>query len=691
MIRYILFFSFASIYLSAFAQVSDSVNTEINLREVMITATRTWRQVDDLPVQTTLISQNRIQEYPLLNIDDILKTSANVFVNRSWGIFSKNAAVTMRGLESSDRTLVMVDGMPKNRLAGGSVNWHNINPDVVDRIEIIKGPASALYGNNAMGGVINIITKKPTSGVSGQAKLFYGTYNTFGGSVLVSGRKNLKNEKAFYWQISGNYRQGDGYIFELPEYLDETDAKTKLQEGGGDLKFGYEYSQSGTVEITYENYLENRYAGRQVYAPKGSYDDYLTNTIRINQSDSIAGGFWTNTFYFSAEKYYGQKESINDTREYKLLDSYTDRQDFGWTSNLNIRAHKNHLLTVGIDIKAGTLKNHELYRTSSDDIQATGNMAIVGVYMQDEMRLSSTQWRIILGLRADYSSFWNGWQQVTNPSKATGFSESFSEDFLETTWAAISPKAAIQYEITKKLQSYLSIGTGFKPAKLKDLCQSGKITKGFRLANPNLKPEYLVNFEWGFHYNANKIKLSGAVYHSLGYNFQYSIGTGDSVDTGGNSLKPVIFTDNVAEIAVTGAELSLDYLFTKNLIIRIRYSYNNSIITKYQPEKTNPEVNLSGKKMIEVPPQLFYAGISWQNEHLNLELNCNYIDSQWYDIENTIRINSWFLVNARVAYAFYKKYEVYLESQDLLDNRYIDRKGQLSPGRFIQGGINIHF
>jgi outer membrane receptor for ferrienterochelin and colicin len=76
----------------------------------------------------------------------------------------------MRGSDESARTLVLIDGVPKNKMSGGFVNWSMINSDEVERIEITKGPVSALYGNNAMSGVINIITKEPEKDFEGKFK-----------------------------------------------------------------------------------------------------------------------------------------------------------------------------------------------------------------------------------------------------------------------------------------------------------------------------------------------------------------------------------------------------------------------------------------------------------------------------------------------------------------------------------------
>ena len=146
----------------------------------------------------------------------------------------------------------------------------------IERIEVIKGPASTLYGNNAMGGVINIITKKPSSGLEGSVKAFGGRYNTFGGSVNLMGSE-IKDSKGFYWDFNAIYRKGDGYIFELPENADETDVATYLQEYGAGTKLGYQLNKANSIELIYDYYNEFRGAGRQIFEEAGSYDKFLTS------------------------------------------------------------------------------------------------------------------------------------------------------------------------------------------------------------------------------------------------------------------------------------------------------------------------------------------------------------------------------------------------------------------------------
>jgi len=682
---------YISAAISCLAQEKDSTKSQlqVQLNEVVVTATRTDRKLSDIPAQVSIITYKDIDQFPMSNIDDILKTTANVYVNRSWGVYSKNSSVIMRGLEGSERTLIMVDGVPKNKIAGGAVNWHNINPDNVEKIEIIKGPTSALYGNNAMGGAINIITKTPEKKISGTVKASYGTYNTWGSSVNLLGNES-KEGKGFYWNINGFFRQGDGYVYEPPEFIDKTDIKTKLKEYGGGAKLGYYLNSSNRIEIIYDYFDEFRGTGRQVYTEDGSFDAYITNQLKTRYIGKLGSFDLNANIYYTQEDYNKQNESLNNSSAYKLYDASSIKKDMGLWIVASRHFQANHYISFGAEVKSGNVVGDEIYKTTPDEIRYHSAMDIYGFFIQDEINLAPSKLKLIAGLRGDLIQFYNGHQEVLNPSKTTGFSESFSEDFNENNWFAFSPKIALQYDLNKNSKVYASVSTGYKPPKLKDLSQTGKINKGFRLANPNVKPESLINYELGYNRTfIDKIKLNSAVYYSQGSNFQYTIGTGDSIDTGGSSIKPVLYTDNIAKIEVIGGELSLVYYINTNLSIEANYAYNHSTILDYQVAESNPSKDLTGKYIIEVSPHLIYAGINWDTKYFETNINCNYVDEQWYDDENTILIDDYFLVNMRFAKTFKEKINLSITIQDLFDVQYIDRKGRLSPGRFISAGIQL--
>ncbi len=670
------------------AQEQDTAATRrIKLDEVVVTATRTKRKIQDIPAQVQVITRKDFEAFPVSNIDDILRTTANVAVNRSWGIFSKNSSVIMHGLPGSARNLVLVDGVPKNKIAAGSVNWHNINPDNIERIEIIKGPASALYGNNAMGGVINIITKKPQKSIEGSLQAFYGTYNSAGSSLNLSGNES-KNNKGFYWDLNGYYRRGDGYYLDPPAFLDPTDVKTYLKEYGGGTMLGYQFNRTNSLEVVYDYYNETRGAGLKVHLPDGSYESTLTNQVRSRYTGKLGKADLTALVYYSHEKFYGQKESLNALNEYRITDSYTDKNDKGFWVTYSDELIKKNRITIGTELKMGDVDGQDIYRTSTDLIQFHSKMDVLGIFIQDEFSFMHDRFKLIAGFRNDMVRFYDGYQNIVQPTNATGFVKGFSENFKNNHWNAISPKLALQYSISPKSQVYISAGNGFLPPDLKDLSQTGKINKGFRLANPELRPEVLTNYEIGYsRVFADRLRINAAIYYSHGRDFQYMIGTGDSVDTGSGTFKPVLKPENIAKIGVRGAELTANLVLTKTLTLNLSYAYNDSRIIDFGSSAVNPGKDLTGKYMVEVSPHVVYAGLNYRYKSFTANLNDIYVGPQWFDDENTILVDDYFVANVRLAKAFKKHFRIYFDIQNIFNTAFIDRKGQLSPGRFITAGF----
>jgi outer membrane receptor protein involved in Fe transport len=127
----------------------------------------------------------------------------------------------------------------------------------------------------------------------------------------------------------------------------------------------------------------------------------------------------------------------------------------------------------------------------------------------------------------------------------------------------------------------------------------------------------------------------------------------------------------------------------KQLIFSANYSYNHSTITDFKAE--DEEKNITGKYLIEVPKNMAYGGIEWKNKYFNSQLSYNYIGSQWYDDENTILIDAYQTLDLKFSKSFARKYYASLTIQNILDNKYIDRKGYQAPGRFIIAEIKYTF
>ncbi|MEE4257271.1 MAG: TonB-dependent receptor [Bacteroidales bacterium] len=682
-IRHIGYFEYKTevVLDSGITQLSFLVRPRIvQIDPVNITATLTKRKVSVLPARVANIPSRMIKQLPANTTDDLLRGVANVYVHRPWGIFSKSASVTMRGLPGSARTLILLDGVPMNKAGGGSVNWNFIQPYEVKDIEIVKGPSSAIYGNNAMTGVISIKTRKPEDPLEGNVRTFGGSLGTFGAAFNLGGA-DFHKSSGLYWKLNGFMRKGDGYVNEPEETRDSTDSKVDLDEYGAGVLAGYRFDSVTTVDVRYRFHYGKYGTGTQVLEEDGSWDKYISHLFMSN-FETRQGKYTMNArAYYQVEYFQRQNESLNSSGKYKLSDTESNKQDYGTWFNVSRKFGKN-LFTAGFELKQGDLQAWETYRTSTDRVTYGGQLSFAGIFIQDEIRLFR-KFSAIMGLRFDYARFRDGYQDVEDPTSATGFIQGISASFENNEWSQLSPKLALQYQVLDKLGIYASVTTGFMPPKIDDLVRSGKISKGFKIANPDLLPENIINYELGLTWMAHeRVSVEPSVYYSRGYDFQYFVATGDSVETGGADLKPVLQRQNIAETEILGAEISATWKILPNLALSANYSINGSEILEFE-DPTNEEKDLVGKGLIEVPKDMANASINWQNRIINVMFDWHYLGKEWYDDENTQYIEPHSVFDLKLEKKFSKGIGFSITVNNIFNDMTVDRKGKLPPGRFF--------
>lgn len=658
----------------------------VEIDPVTITATLNYRKLSTLPGRVAVLNEEEIELLPAQNTDELLYGIANVHINRPWGIFSKGASVTMRGLPGSARTLVMVDGVPMNKVSGGTVNWNFIEPEDAEAIEVVKGPNSALYGNNAMSGVVSIKTKKPERSIQGKVRTFGGSMGTFGGAFNLGGA-DLYKGKGLYWNTKAFLRKGDGYIIEPEETRTPYDSRVSVDEYNIGGLLGYRFDSLSTLDVEYRFYNGTFGTGTKIYLDDGTFDRYRSHLINAGYTAQLGKYRVDARAYVQIENFDREKESISgNSGKYKMSDNNHVKHDNGIRFNISRMFFNNHRFTAGFELKMGDMVAEEIYRTSTDEIDYGGKLNFAGIFLQDEFKLFRNL-SVIAGIRFDYATYYDGYQNVKNPTSNTGFLRDSELTFSDESWTQLSPKLALQYEVNQSLGIYVSASTGFQPPKIDDMSKSGKISKGFKLANPQLKPESIDNYELGLTWMpAGKLSVEPSVYYSRGHDFQYFVATGDSVDTGGTDLKPVLQRQNVTEMELIGAEITARWEIITNLVFTANYAMNDSRILEFD-DPTNPDKDITGNHLIEVPENEAYASISWRNRVVNCIVDWRYTGKEWYDDENTQYIEPYHVFGLKLSKTLKQGVGFTLSIQNIFDNVTIDRKGKLSPGRFIMGEV----
>ncbi len=262
--------------------------------------------------------------------------------------------------------------------------------------------------------------------------------------------------------------------------------------------------------------------------------------------------------------------------------------------------------------------------------------------------------------------------------------------FEDKKWLALSPKIGVQYTLNHENTVYLNYAAGFRPGTLDDMCRSGSITKGFKMANPELKPEHINNFEAGGSFKINKfIRFEPSLYYSLGNQFQYFVGTGDTIYSA-SKPKPILKRENVSKAAITGIEATARIVPCTSLELSLSYAFNHSIIKSFDTIRFVAK-DLSGKFLMEVPGNRFTAMLNWKNKYFNCMLMYEYTGTLFTDDENLIELPSYYTLDAKVSHVFARHYSLSLTVQHLTNYIYIDNKWNLGINRFLMAEASYRF
>ena len=185
----------------------------ITLGEVVVTGTRDVQEIRKIPANVTVITQEEIQRSNAQTVIDLTRSEVGVVVRDFYGT-GKTASVDIRGFGETGplNTLVLVDGRRVNEIDLSGVDWTQIPLDQIERIEVVRGAGSVLYGDNAVGGVINIITKKPEKPFSGNVEGSVGSYHFNKENGSVSGKWGpLSGGLSAGYNATQGYRE-DGFF-----------------------------------------------------------------------------------------------------------------------------------------------------------------------------------------------------------------------------------------------------------------------------------------------------------------------------------------------------------------------------------------------------------------------------------------------------------------------------------------------
>nr|WP_092072372.1 TonB-dependent receptor [Dendrosporobacter quercicolus]NSL48566.1 TonB-dependent receptor [Dendrosporobacter quercicolus DSM 1736]SDM40862.1 outer membrane receptor for ferrienterochelin and colicins [Dendrosporobacter quercicolus] len=450
----------------------------VNTRDVVVTATRTEQEIKETPSAVEVITREDLDKIGANNLADALKMATSINVGSP---AMAGSDVTVRGM-STRHTLIMVNG--KRLVSEGSYSTANsyelerINMENVERIEIVRGPVSSLYGSDALGGVINIITRKPekeqfTFSLSPQRY----TDKSSIGSDNYAMRYDTGKSGKWSWIISADRTETDAY--------ENADNTTKNQFGRRE-----NLNMEGTYDLAGDQYLDVsvNLLREDLNGRSTETSGALRNDDYVNTRDQYSLGFRgkTSNGDYQIRTYYGEHDKTN--KGFLLADGSLADFDVSkrktWTleGHVSTQIGDRHLLTTGGEYRTEKYRgtrigtNDKVFDITYGNLTKQGSQADIdysAFYVQDEW-LVNDRLLIIPSVRYDDSNKFSG---------------------------SASPKVGMTYKMNDHYRLKLNVGKGFKAPTLDDMyMEMTKIMGGMTVhvtGNPDLKPEKSTSYELG--------------------------------------------------------------------------------------------------------------------------------------------------------------------------------------------------
>ena len=664
------------------SEEEEKEKSEVEIEKTVVTATRAETPVEDLPVSVTVITAQEIAEMPVTTVDEVLMEAAGVLTQRYRGLTTTGAHPTiyMRGTGDSSRVLILRDGIPFNTAYSGTVNiWNNIPLENIEKIEIVRGASSALYGSSAMGGVINIITKKPQQGVHGEASVEGGSLDTYIGNASISAGTDRYTLRAL-----GVYKTTDGYEYykgsSWKDYYKTPENKLTNVSVGGDIWLG-----ESLLRLDYEYLLED-----SLSATSTQYDSDQTNNdvmlrwdIPIGRADLSVKSYYINSKATSDARKYDSGDGKFDTFYYN---SSVPKDEYGALIQASFDLGFNQL-TVGSDLKWAKCKSNYEYADGDRDFK--GKQDFYSFFVNDEMKFFDDKLIVSAGVRYDYWKNHDGYyyDTTTDPTQNINYPDKEEQ--------ALSPRAGVAYKLFKGTTLRASFGTGFKAPSLYDLYRSGPHgTSRFDLANPDLDAEKLIwSYDVGFDTQPTKdLSISMTFYQSSFKDFlgdktlsEEEIPSWFTPDPGQEVIQAV----NLGKVDIYGVEASLEYRFTPTWWAFVNHTFNVSKIKEYQE---NPEV--VGNYIAHAPRHMTKVGVVYDNPKLftlGVYLTC--VGKQYTDLENTEddALDAYQVVDVKASRTLFEGFEIFAYANNLTDEDYMESSSAYCPPLTAMAGVKYSF
>lgn len=619
--------------------VCPSFSQDINqLEQIVITGTRTEQILMDSPVRIELIPREQLEIHHVRNAKEAIELLPGALIQDIHG--KTGQEVWLQGM-SSDRVLVLIDGEPVSASTGSSTDLTQIGTANIERIEVVKGATSALYGSNAIGGVVNIITRQSIAPFSYS---FRGDIGSFGdqnldGNAASHAKRSAAGQVSFsdsQWYGEANFDvvESDGFrAYEHPW----NQSGPETYKANGRAKLEYSPTESLSFFASGNYYDED---SKYLYTDeKPGSDIYKVKTELAERTTWRTGANWWLENWGDIQLRYFDETFTNSTtqdatstpfiEQSRVAESNTKKFSSQWDMDLT----DSQVLTLGLDHSEETLEQSTIQNTtpdksdkSSELSQPTAGRHGTEFFLQDDIKLTNTL-RLLPGFR-------------------------YQDDSDFGTYFAPKINGRLDLPGTKEFSQFVRFGwgQGYRVPNLKerffefDHSQNGYVVKG----NRQLQPEQSNSIQLGW-----VLTKSGAF--SVDINFFHNK-LKDAIETAlaapaaiENDFVAQYLYVNVGRAQTRGGELNASFVLSETINWKFAYTYLESEdLTTGNHLAKRPRHQV--KTNIDIKP---FQG------KFTLSLFGQWQSSSWYDLENQNRSPGWQSFNLKVNYQYHPRIKLY--------------------------------
>lgn len=620
------------------------VQEPIDLKKVTVTAMRQERNISEVPVATEIITSKNIEQVSAQNAGEALSYFSSVTMKGNGDVNSLQT-ISLRGSTDS-QVLVLLDGQRLNNSQSASFDFSTVPADFVDKIEIVKGGHSALYGTNAVGGVINIISKSsPVSQtISVGAKSGFGSwkskFNTFNLSQRIG--------KFSYFAAFNNIQSDGKYSYKDNEGNTVDRENNDLEKNEAFLKANYSVTEKSQLNFFMSYGKWDRGLPGPVSFP--STTQRLKETRKMYNVAYENAAF--NSFLFKTNVYYHQSDqNYTDTSPYAAEDTEHQNEAIGFNFQ-NRYAFSDWLqLSSGYDFRQDKLASTKYDHRSRN---------IHGIYLMGEAKSDVPglpffkKLILVPALRYD---------------KYTNFEGQFS------------PKMGIVFahsgEATVSLRG--NIGSSFRAPTFNDLYWPEDM---WSVGNPDLKPEKGLNYDLGF--------LAEFNHGTWLANFEFSYFVNDIKNLNmWKEVSPWFWQpQNIDKSLTRGTETQVTFSFFKNLMnLRAGHTFLDA---KYNNEKSP----LFGNYLEYRPKHKVDIGLGFDYKFATMNVIYRYLDKSYKNETNTQTIppSNLFDANMLFNHSFFGMNAVArLDVINIFDKQFVTFGDQPMPGRQLRFSFGVQY